>query len=337
LKTSNIAIFVPHNGCPHMCSFCNQREITGQATQPTPQDVVDAVEIALNSISTDTQNSEIGFFGGSFTAIDRQYMISLLKAAYTYVKSGQIHGIRLSTRPDCIDTEILDILKSYGVTSIELGAQSMDDDVLIANHRGHTPQDVINSSRLIKKYGFSLGLQMMTGLYKSDDQKDYYTAKALADLQPDTMRIYPTIVMKNTQLADLYRSGKYIVPALDNAVNLCAKLLQLFHKNNIKVIRLGLHSSDSVGENRVAGPWHPAFAELCQSEIFYNDFLLYCQRHSIGTGDKTVLVNPKSLSKFIGQKKSNIKKLSKLGYNIVVKADDTILADEIKIEENISK
>ena len=207
MKKGNISIFVPHLGCPCQCSFCNQKTITGQANQPTPQDVDKAVKTALKSKGFDY---EIAFFGGSFTAIDREYMISLLKAANKYIKSNEVKGIRISTRPDCIDEEILDLLKEYGVTSIELGAQSMDDEVLLANRRGHTAKDVENASELIKSYGFELGLQMMTGLYKDSEEKAIKTAEKIIALSPQTVRIYPTVVLKGTYLADLYLSGESV-------------------------------------------------------------------------------------------------------------------------------
>ena len=232
MKKGNISIFVPHLGCPCQCSFCNQKTITGQANQPTPQDVDKAVKTALKSKGFDY---EIAFFGGSFTAIDREYMISLLKAANKYIKSNEVKGIRISTRPDCIDEEILDLLKEYGVTSIELGAQSMDDEVLLANRRGHTAKDVENASELIKSYGFELGLQMMTGLYKDSEEKAIKTAEKIIALSPQTVRIYPTVVLKGTYLADLYLSGEYKPLNADESAQLCAKLVLLFEKNNIKI------------------------------------------------------------------------------------------------------
>lgn len=165
MKHANVAIFVPHNGCPHQCSFCNQRSITGQQVQPTPQDILSAIQVAKSSQNAQIRETEIAFFGGSFTAIERSYMCALLNVAAPFVKDKTFSGIRISTRPDAIDDEILTLLKQYGVTSIELGAQSMDDSVLVHNQRGHTAEQVRTASRLIKSYGFSLGLQMMTGLY----------------------------------------------------------------------------------------------------------------------------------------------------------------------------
>ena len=168
---------MPHNGCPHQCTFCNQKRITGQSSQPHGSDVLEAIEIAQKSLGEKTRKAEIAFFGGSFTAIDRDYMLELLGAASPFVKNGEFYGIRLSTRPDAINREILDILKEHGVTSIELGAQSMDDSVLMLNKRGHTSEDVIRACGLIHEYNFELGLQMMTGLYGSDRDTDILTAE----------------------------------------------------------------------------------------------------------------------------------------------------------------
>ncbi|MDE5996269.1 MAG: radical SAM protein, partial [Eubacterium sp.] len=206
MKKGNISIFVPHIGCTQKCSFCNQNTITGSHSAPTPNDVKNAVETALQK--TDYEY-ELAFFGGSFTAIKRAYMLSLLEAAKPYVESGSIKGIRCSTRPDAIDDEVLSLLKAYGVTAIELGAQSMNDEVLSANLRGHTADDVRNASKLIKEYGFELGLQMMTDLYLSTPEMDIETAKEIIKLDPDTVRIYPTVTLKNTYLEKLMNEGKY--------------------------------------------------------------------------------------------------------------------------------
>lgn len=169
-KRSNVAVFVPHNGCPHMCSFCDQRSITGQQYQPTPQDVKDAALTALKTMGEFSKDSEIAFFGGSFTAIPEPEMRRMLDAAYPYVADGRFHGIRISTRPDAIDQRILEILQSRGVTAVELGAQSMDDRVLAANGRGHTVAHVQRAAACIREAGLELGLQMMTGLYGDSDK-----------------------------------------------------------------------------------------------------------------------------------------------------------------------
>jgi len=242
--SANISIFVPHFGCPNMCSFCNQRHIAGSFSAPDKQTIEAAVKTAVSSKNFDSKTTEIAFFGGSFTAIDREYMVKLLSFAYPFVQNGTVKGIRISTRPDAIDTDVLNVLKKYGVTAIELGAQSMQDDVLVKNNRGHTVDDVINASTLIKKMGFELGLQMMTGLYGSSNQLDIETAKKIIELTPDTVRIYPTIVLENTDLGELYKKGEYLPQTLDDAVSLTVELLNLFRKSNIKVIRTGLHTID---------------------------------------------------------------------------------------------
>lgn len=328
MKHSNVAIFVPHNGCPHCCSFCNQVKITGKQKQPTPQDVIDSANIAINSKAYNPKHSEIAFFGGSFTAIERSYMVSLLEAAYTYIKENKFSGIRISTRPDCIDDEILSLLKKYGVTSIELGAQSMCDDVLLANMRGHTSDDVVKASQLIKKYGFNLGLQMMTGLYKSTPEKDIYTAQQICNLQPATVRIYPTIIMENTLLGDYYNKGLYTTYSLEVTVDLCAQLLDMFNSKNITVIRLGLHSTDDIEKGMLAGPWHPSLGELCFSRVYRNSMEKFISENNLPTGNYSVLVNNKEISKALGQKRSNASYFAEKGYNIKFVSDTAVKKGE---------
>ncbi len=322
MKKGNISLFIPHLGCPHKCSFCNQNTITGKQTQPGADDVRAAVETALKKKNYDY---EIAFFGGSFTAIDREYMLSLLKAAYDYVKDGRVNGIRISTRPDCIDEEVLDILKKNGVTSIELGAQSMDDEVLRANFRGHTAEDVENASRLIKSFGFELGLQMMTGLYLDTDDKAVETAKKLIALSPDTVRIYPTVVLKNTYLAKLYEDELYKPQTVDDAANLCTKIVPMFEKAGIRVIRLGLHSSPELKKNMIAGAFHDSFGEIVKSRYMLNKILKY------PPADYEIMVNSKSVSQLKGQQKRNIYFLMEEGYNIKVTVNDKVAAGDIKI------
>lgn len=325
-KHANISVFVPHLGCPQQCSFCNQHYITQVEKAPDISDIDTAVNTAVNSKNYNPQNTELAFFGGSFTAINREYMLTLLNTAYKYKRSGAIAGIRVSTRPDAIDSEILDILKQYGVTSIELGAQSMDDDVLRLNRRGHTVADVKNASRLIKRYGFSLGLQMMTGLLGDTDNKAVKTAEKIIDLKPDTVRIYPTIVFKNTYLGELYKNGTYSPQTLEDAVKLTARLLCMFYSHNISVIRTGLHTIDET--KYLAGPWHPAFRELCESEIYFEK----AESTLKEKGDYIIHVKKGSLSKMSGQKRRNIEKLKTLGYNCRIAEDNSLKAFEIKTE-----
>lgn len=327
-KHSNISIFVPHIGCPNKCSFCNQRYITGKSFAPKAEDVDKAVQIAMQSKNYNPETTEIAFFGGSFTAINRNYMITLLNSAFKYVNNGSVAGIRISTRPDAIDSGVLFLLKTYGVTAIELGAQTLNNKVLKRNNRGHTAKDVIDASNLIKSFGFSLGIQIMTGLYADNDDSAIRTALEIVKLKPDTVRIYPTIVLKDTDLAALYADGFYKPQSLESAVNLATKLLTIFEKANIKVIRIGLHSIEP--DSYVAGPWHPSFSELC----FSNKYFKIIREQLTESGDYTVFVNPSDISKATGQKRSNIQKLKALGFNCKIKADAQLEPYKIIIERN---
>ena len=325
-----MAIFVPHNGCPHQCSFCNQRSITGQREQPTPDDVRRVVQKARECLNGEEQ-AEIAFFGGSFTAIDRGYMVALLEAAVPFVREGPFMGIRISTRPDAIDRQILALLRTYGVTSIELGAQSMDDCVLACNGRGHTAVQVEEAAACIRSEGFSLGLQMMTGLYGDTPAGAKQTAHRLAALEPDTMRIYPTIVMRGTDLERKYRAGDYLPMPLEDAVDLCAELLEGFERQGIRVIRLGLHSTPELERDRVAGPWHPAFRELCESRRIFNGLLRALEENLIYNATIKIKVNPKWRSKVVGQKRANVMELLKRGYTAYVVEDPTVLENQLII------
>lgn len=299
----NAALFVVHEGCPHRCSFCNQRSISGETGRITPQEVCRAAEIAVASNADAVREGEIAFFGGSFTMIERSYMLSLLEAASEYVKKGLFKGIRISTRPDGIDDEICLLLKQYGVTSVELGAQSMSDGVLAANGRGHTAEAVEAASAMLHSYGFELGLQMMTGLYKSTDEDCIETARRFIELCPATVRIYPTAVLRGTRLAQLMQSGEYEPQTVEQAIGLCSRLLLMFHCADIPVIRLGLHSGGGVEGDLIAGAYHPALREKCESRI-YRELLSeqLCGR----SGEVSVAVNGRELSKFVGQKRENI-------------------------------
>ena len=329
MKHITVGLFVPHKGCPHQCSFCNQKSISGQLKELTPDDVHSAVSKAMEN--PNLKNAEIAFFGGSFTAIERDYMLSLLQAAAGYIDGEKFKGIRISTRPDCIDGEICALLKKHKVTAVELGAQSMSDDVLRLNRRGHTAREVENAVKMLKAYGFETGLQMMTGLYGSDGNESLETAEKIIALSPDTVRIYPTVVLENTHLAELFEKGEYTPQSVEDAVDVCSRLLMMFHKAQIKVIRVGLHSGGNVEEGFVAGAYHPAFKELCESRIYYNLNLDELKNKNIT--DCTVFVPQGALSQALGQKKQNLILLGEKGYNLSVKENRNLKKYQILIKE----
>ena len=334
MRHINVALFVPHNGCPNQCSFCNQRAISGHRNQVEPSDVDKAVQIALKN--PESKGGEIAFFGGSFTAIERETMISLLSAAYRYVENGSFKGIRISTRPDAVDEEICEILKTYGVTAVELGAQSLDDRVLMLNKRGHTADDIAKATKLLQKNGFETGLQMMTGLYGSTDEDSIETARKIIGLNPDTVRIYPTVVLENTELCELYRKGEYHPQGVEEAAELCAELLQMFEEAGIKVIRTGLHSGGDVEGEFVAGAYHPAFKEICESKIYLRKVTELIRENKIPEGKIEIRVSPKAVSQMTGQKKANIEALKKLGYEAKITADESIEKYKVYILRNES-
>lgn len=330
MNRGNIALFVPHVGCPCRCSFCDQRAITGGAQPPTPDQVWEAAKAGADRWGDGVSQMEIAFFGGSFTAIPREYMVALLEPAKKAVELWGYYGIRCSTRPDAVDEEILALLKSYHGTAVELGAQSMDEEVLRLNRRGHTAEDTRRAAGLIKQAGLELGLQMMTGLYGSTPEKDVETARQLVALEPETARIYPTVVLEHTELADLYRAGAYHPQTLEEAVELCGKLLPLFENAGVKVIRMGLHAQEDVEARRVAGPYHPAFRELVESRVFLSQLLEELAPQ--GTGSYRVKVHPRSLSVAVGQKRANVEALRRRGFEVRFVPDQSVSREGFVLE-----
>ena len=328
-RHGNLAIFVPHAGCPCHCSFCDQRVISGQQHQPTPAQVEEWC--AEGASQANNREMEIAFFGGSFTAIEPKYMVSLLKAASAFVRPGGYCGIRVSTRPDAIDENVLCILKEHKVTAIELGAQSMDDVVLAQNRRGHSAAQVELAATLIQAAGFSLGLQMMTGLYVANRESDLITARRIAALFPDTVRIYPAITLRDTYLAELYGEGLYQPQTLEQAVALGAQLLNFFTQRGIRVIRMGLHAQQSLEERLVAGPYHPAFRELCEGALLADRLNWFFAGKPQGAYE--VFLARGAVSKITGHGGKAVAHLRDLGYNITVKQSETLSGLDFLIEE----
>ena len=322
MKHANIALFVPHIGCPHRCSFCDQNAISGAERPPEPEDVTAACETALRSPGSRAAETEIAFFGGSFTAIDRDYMLRLLEAARPYVRSGKVRGIRLSTRPDAVEPEMLRLLQEYGVTSIELGAQSMDDRVLALNGRGHTAEQVRQAARRVREMGFVLGLQMMTGLPGDTPEGAWHTARELAALSPAEMRIYPTVVLDGTRMGEWFRQGVYQPPGVEESVPLCAGLLEYLEGQGIRVIRLGLHASRSLEERLLGGAYHPAFRELCEGELLVQGLLRSLSGRT--PGPIAVRLNPRDRSKFTGPRRKNLTRLAGLGWQVTIREDTQV-------------
>lgn len=327
MKHGNIAFFIPHMGCPHRCTFCDQRVISGENKPVSVSEIAATVEREMENAAPEVRaNTEIAFFGGSFTAIDRTLMTEYLSAAKKLCDRYSLYGIRLSTRPDAVDDEVLTILKQYGVRDIELGAQSTSDRVLLMNERGHTARDIFEASDRIREYGMGLGLQIMPGLYGDDDESIMHTAEDVIKIKPDTVRIYPTVVVRGTVLHRLYEEKKFTPLTVPKAASLCAEMMMRFEESGINVIKVGLHSSTVLEKDIAAGPYHQSFKEICESKIFYDKI----KRMNI-SGDAEIFVNPKSISKIIGNNKENLKKFQKDGLKIKISTDEALGKYEIKI------
>ena len=326
-----IPVFIPHAGCPHDCVFCNQKKIAGTLVPPKGQEISDIIEKALDYSG---ETPEVAFYGGSFTAIERSLMLEYLSAAKRFIDGGRLSSIRLSTRPDSIDEERLCILKEYGVRTIELGTQSMCEDVLKSSGRGHTAEDTENAVKLIKKYGFSLILQMMTHLPGSDDEKDIYTAKKIASLSPDGVRVYPTVVVRDTALERLWREGRYTPATPETAARLGGEILRIFEEKNIPVIRFGLNPTDDLSDGEaLCGAYHPALGEMAMSERFLRLCCEEIERGGYRGGAIHIFVNPKRVSVMSGQKKSNkIRLMNEFGFREVrISGDEKLGMTEISV------
>ena len=270
MRHFNIPIFIPQLACLFQCVFCNQKNISGQLKVPSTNDIIEKIESYLSTINPENSHIEVAFFGGSFTGLPINEQEDFLKIAQPYIESGIIKGIRISTRPDYINEKILRLLKKYNVKTIELGAQSMDDEVLGLSGRGHKAEDVSIASKMIKAEGFSLGLQMMIGLPGDTLEKSINTAKEIVALGADNTRIYPTLVIKDTSLEKLYYENKYTPLLLDEAVEWTKEVYKIFEQGKVKVLRMGLHPSEGLitGDSLIAGPFHVSFGELVMTAIW---------------------------------------------------------------------
>ena len=303
-----IPLFIPHAGCPNQCVFCDQRKISGASTPVTPEEVSAAIEKSLPRAG---MGCELAFYGGSFTAMDMEVQRGLLAAARPFVESGAVERIRLSTRPDAVSPVICAMLKAYGVSTVELGCQSMDEGVLKKSRRGHTSEDTKNAVACLKQYGFSVILQMMTGLPGDTGPQSAETAKQLIALQPDGVRIYPTVVLRGTELEAMMHMGDYTPQTVEEAVKLCAVLYAMFQERDIPVIRVGLNPTEDLsGGEAVAGAYHPALGELVLSELYRYRAEQVLQ--NAGPGSDVILeVHPSRVSVMVGQHRRNYMELKR--------------------------
>lgn len=321
-----IPIFIPHLGCKNDCVFCNQRKITGLTTSVSIDDVEKVITEYLGYFKDKKQEKkiEIAFFGGSFTGIHVKKQIEYLEIANKYLNSGDIDSIRLSTRPDYITPSILKMLKKYNVGTIELGVQSMDDEVLIAAKRGHLKKHVIRASRLISLYNINLGIQIMVGLPKSDLEKEIKTIKNIIKLKPEVLRIYPVYVLKESKLYNMYEKKEYIPLSIEDAVNRVYYILKECRNSDVKVIRIGLQTTSEItsSNSEIIGPVCDNFAEYAMAKLVLDEIEKYIDKNIEINANCNVLLNVCIANKYasivIGPKKIN-KIYLKNKYNITLK------------------
>lgn len=325
MKHYNIPVFITHYGCPNMCVFCNQNKITGRETDIQPEEIKGIIEEYLSTLPKKGKK-EVAFFGGTFTAISLPLQKLFLKEVKSYIDRGLVDGIRLSTRPDNINREILDLLKEHGVTTIELGVQSLDNKVLELSERGYEKEEVERASKLIKSYKITLGIQVMPGLPGSSFESDIETIEKVVEIEPDFIRIYPTLVITDTKLEEMYKKGEFKPLTIDEAVDLTSILLAKTELAGIRVIRIGLQPSEDIRADGIIvdGPFHPAFRELVEGYIYRKLF----ENLLINQDKLYVEINKYDISRAIGIKKVNKKYF---GDRIEIHLDDNINKGYMKV------
>jgi histone acetyltransferase (RNA polymerase elongator complex component) len=334
MRHYNIPVFIPELACPFRCVFCNQYNITGKPVPPGQREIIETIESHFATFPDTPHVVEIAFFGGSFTGLKPDELDYYLSVAQPYITSGKVKGIRISTRPDYIDGTILERLKRKGVLSIELGAQSMFDDVLLSSGRGHKANDTIKASKMILDMGFELGLQMMTGLPGDTDEKALETASVICALGAHTTRIYPCLVITGTDLEKMYKAGTYRPQELKNAVELCARLYHIFEESCVKVLRMGLHPSESLLKkgNIIAGPFHVAFGEQVLTEVWKSRILGFMDGDDVKGNHVTIFVHPGQLNAAIGFRASNRKWLQQKFNKVQFIPDPTLKRNQFHVD-----
>ena len=322
-----IPYFIHHRGCPHRCIFCNQISIAGMNQEAAGDPVDDLNQTVRQWLARSANHDEVqvAFFGGSFTCLDEALQYELLQTVAPYIEAGRVDSIRLSTRPDCLNTSVCDLLVSSGVRTVEIGAQSMNDEVLAGAGRGHTQADTCQALELLASRGFQAGIQLMAGLPGETTKSFLDGVQKVASLAPDMVRIYPTLVLEDTELAQLYGQSSWKPLCLERAVSLVGRARELFLAHDIKVIRMGLQPSVDLEKRVIAGPYHPAFGELVLSRSWY----LKIRPLLIAAGPDKILkltVAGQDYSALAGVKRQNLKRLQNLvnGAQIRIQTDPTL-------------
>jgi histone acetyltransferase (RNA polymerase elongator complex component) len=316
-------VFIPHAGCPHRCLFCAQDRSTSHADVPSAE----AVGRWLETVLPEQGAGEVAFYGGTFTLLPEEQQTLYLDTAACYLAAGRVSGIRISTRPDTLDARTLGRLSDTGVTTVEIGCQSFNDTVLANSGRGHTALDNLGSVQACQAAGFQVGVQLMPGLPGGDGEEAMRSLQQAIDLKPSFLRIYPTVVVEGTELAELWRAGDFRPWSLDQAIDLCADMLLLCRKHAVPIIRLGLQSDPQLEENLLDGPYHPAFGQLVRSRLWRRAF-----SHAVSHGN-SFTVNPSDLSDALGHRGENREWLKQADSQIIINADQSVARESLRTSD----
>lgn len=329
-----IPFFIPHAGCPNTCIFCDQKLLSGvRPLLPEPAQIRNTVETWLHR--SPGRPAEVAFFGGSFSLLPRETQRSLLDSVSSFLEDGRISGVRISTRPDALDHSILIFLREHGVRTIEVGVQSLNDQVLQRCNRGHSADDAVEAIARVAEAGFSVGAQLLPGLPGDSRQISLQTVRDAIAAGAQFLRIYPAVVLAGTRLAAVYTAGEYIPPNLEQGVKTCARMLHLCLKKGIPVIRIGLQAEESLQQNSsiLAGCWHPALGQLVRSELYYD---LICSLTTDCDTAKpfTLACHPRSFSEVIGNRRHNLQRLHQQGLIINrIEPDASLVPDTIILKQ----
>ncbi len=333
MKPLIVPFFIPHHGCPQQCVYCEQRSITGQSGELPSAAEINAT-IASYRSSSRREVVEVAFFGGSFTSLPLTLQKALLEPLQQQIENGKISAVRVSARPDAIDVATAKFLQEKGVAIVELGIQSMCDDVLQASGRGHTAAHVVDAVDILRMVGMRVGAQLMLGLPGDTEQKSILSMQRVLALKPHFIRLYPTLVLSGTELAEMYRQGSYAPLDLDSAVRLCKKLLHAALLQQVPVIRVGLQPTDELSAAGVvmAGPYHPAFRQLVEGELYF-DLLCKLAYEMPAAASVTVNCAATSISTVVGQNSRNVRQLQKLLHipAINVYADNSLALHQVRL------
>ena len=323
-----VPFFISHQGCPHTCVFCDQRIISGaNGALPAAEQILGRIDL-WRSTSGD-RPLEVAFFGGTFTALPAETQSELLAPLQSLLKAGVLDSVRISTRPDYIDAGRVAWLSENGVRTIELGVQSLDDDVLAASGRGHSAAESLNAIRCIKSSGLQTGAQLMPGLPGDSPLSSLASLEQVISAGIDFVRIYPAVVLKGTELERRYSDGGFVPLSLERGTALCKILLQRAMRANIPVIRIGLQAGHGFDAGTVlAGCWHPALGQLVRSELYAD---MVC-RYVLPGQCVTVSCHPERLSDVVGMKRRNMLRQTERGVKIQVAADPALNRDELKVQ-----